>query len=60
MNSRFSIITAITYSIECFLKALLEFMLSQMTKPNSTSHNIFDFDRIMAIKKQIRRRPYEF
>ena len=60
MNSRFNIITAITYSIECFLKALLEFMLSQMTKSKSTLCNIFDFDRIMAIKKQIGGRPYEF
>ena len=38
----------------------LNFMLSQMTKSKSNSCNIFDSNRIMAIKKRIRRRPYEF
>ena len=57
MNSRFNIITAGTYRIECILKAVFEFMLSQMTSSNLC--NIFDYDRIMAIEKRIRR-PYEF
>ena len=57
MNSRFNIITAV---IELILKTMFEFMLSQMTKSKSNSCNIFDSDRIMAIKKRIRRRPYEF
>ena len=60
MNSRFNIITAVTYRIERILKAVFEFMLSQMAKSKSNSSNIFDPDRIMAIKKQIRRRPHEF
>ena len=60
MNSRFNIITAVTYRIECILKAVLEFMLSQMTKFKSNSCNIFDSDRIMTIKKQIRRRLHQF
>ena len=60
LNSIFNIINVVTYRIECILKAVLEFMLSQMTKSKSNSCNIFDPDRIMAIKKQIRRRPYEF
>ena len=60
MNSRFNIITAVTYRIERILKAVFEFMLSQMAKSKSDSSNIFDPDRIMAIKKQIRRRPHEF
>ena len=32
MNSTFNIITAVTYKIEFILKAVFEFMLSQMTK----------------------------
>ena len=64
MNSRFNIITAVTYRIECILKTVFEFMLSQMTKPKSNLCNIFDYiidlNRIMAIKIRIRRRPYEF
>ena len=60
MNSRFNIITAVINRIECILKAAFEFMLSQMTKFKSNSCNIFDSDRIMTIKKQIRRRFYEF
>ena len=60
MNSRFNIITAVTYRIERILKAVFEFMLSQMAKSKSNSSNIFDPDRIMAIKKRIRRRPHEF
>ena len=60
MNSRFNIIIAVTYKIECILEAAFEFMLSQLTKPNSSSCNIFDSDRIMTVKKQIRRRSYEF
>ena len=60
MNSRFNIITTVAYRIQCILKALFEFMYSQMTKSKSNSCYIFDSDRIMAIKKRIRRRPYEF
>ena len=60
MNSRFNIITAVTNRIECILKTAFEFMLSQMTKSKSNSCNMFDSYRIMAIKKRIRRRPYEF
>ena len=60
MNSRFNIITAVTYRIECILKAVFEFMLLQMTNSKSSLCNIFDTDRIMAIKKQIRGRPYAF
>ena len=60
MNSRFNIITAVINRIECILKAVFEFMLSQMTKFKSNSCNIFDSNRIMTIKKQIRRRLYEF
>ena len=60
MNSIFNIITAVTYRIDCILKAVFDLMLSQMTKSKSNSCNIFDSDRIMAIKKRIRRRPYEF
>ena len=56
MNSRFNSIAAVTYQIECILKALFEFVLSQMTKSKLNSCNIFDADRIMAIKKRIRRR----
>ena len=37
INSRFNIITAVTYRIECILKAVFEFMLSQMTKFKSNS-----------------------
>ena len=59
MNSRFNIITAVTYRIQCILKAVFEFMPSQMTKSNLNSCKIFASDRIMAIKKRIRRRPYE-
>ena len=32
MNSTFNIITVVTYRIEFILKAVFEFMLSQMTK----------------------------
>ena len=60
MNSRFNIITAGTYRIECILKAVFEFMLSQITKLKSNLCSIFDSDSIMAIKKRIRRRPFEF
>ena len=64
MNSRFNIITAVTYRIDCILKTVFEFMLSQMTKPKSNLCNIFDYiidlNRIMAIKIRIRRRPYGF
>ena len=60
MNTRFNIITAVTYRIECILKAVSESMLSQMTKCKSNLCNILDSDRIMAIKKRIRRRLYEF
>ena len=58
MNSRFN--SVVTYRIECILKAVLESMLPQMGKFKSNSRNIFDSDRIMAIKKRIRRRLYEF
>ena len=34
MNSRFNIIAAVTYRIECILKTAFEFMHSQMTKSN--------------------------
>ena len=60
MNSRFYIITAVTYRIESILKAVLEFMLSQMTQSKSKSCNTFDSDRISAIEKRIRRRSCEF
>ena len=60
MNSRFNIITVVTNRIDCILKAVLDFMLSQMTKSKSNSCNIFDSDRIMAIRKRIIRRLYEF
>ena len=60
MNSKFNIITAVTYRIECILKAVFEFMMSQITKSKSNLCNVFDSDKIMAIKKRIRRRPYEF
>ena len=60
MSSRFNIITAATYRVECILKAVFEFMLSQMAKSKWNLCNIFDSDRIIAIKKQIRRKPYEF
>ena len=60
MISKFNIIIAVTYRIACILKAMFEFILSQMTKSKSNSCNIFDSDRIMAIKKRIRRRSYEF
>ena len=55
MNSRFNIITVVTNRIDCILRAVLDFMLSQMTKSNSNSCNIFDSDRIMAIRKRIMR-----
>ena len=45
---------------QCILKAVFEFMFSQMAKSKSNSCYIFDLDRIMAIKKRIRRRLYEF
>ena len=51
MNSRFNIITTVAYRIQCILKAVFEFMFSQMTKSKSNSCYIFDFDRIMAVKK---------
>ena len=60
MNSRVNIITAVIYRIECILKAAFEFMFLQMTKSKSNSCNLFDSDRMMAIKKRIRRMPYEF
>ena len=60
MNSRFNIITAVTFTIQCILKTVFEFMLSQMTKSKWNSFNIFDSDRIMAIKKRIRKTPSEF
>ena len=60
LNSRFNIITAVTYRIECILKAVLEFTLSQMTKSKSKSCNTFDSGRITAIKKRIRGRTYQF
>ena len=60
MNSRFNIITTVAYRIQCILKAVFEFMFSQMTKSKSNLCYTFDSDKIMAIKKRIRRRPYEF
>ena len=60
MNCRFNIITAVTYRIECILKAVFEFMLLQITKSKSNSSNTFDSDCIMAITKRIKRRPCEF
>ena len=53
MNSRFNIITTVTYRIQCILKAVFEFMLSQMTKSKWNSCNIFDSDRIVAIKNEL-------
>ena len=58
MNSRFNIITTVTYRIQCILKVVFKFM--QMTKFKSNSCNIFDSDKIMAIKKRIRRRLHQF
>ena len=60
MNSRFNIIIVVTNRIDCILKPVLDFMLSQMTKSKSNSCNIFGSDRIMAIRKRIIRRLYEF
>ena len=60
MNRRFNIINTVTCSIDCTLESMLEFMLSRVTKTKSNSYNIFDSDSVMAIKKTIRRRPYEF
>ena len=39
MNSRFNIIIVVTYRIDCILKAVFEFMLSQMTKSKSNTFN---------------------
>ena len=59
MNGRFNINTAVTFRIDCVLEATFEFMLSEVTKTTSNLCNIFAFDRIMGIKKRIRRRPCE-
>ena len=48
INSGFNIITTVTYRIECILKAVIEFMLSQMTKSKSNSIIIFYSDGIIA------------
>ena len=53
MNSRFNIITKVAYRIQCILKAVFEFMFSQIAMSRSNSCYIFDSDRIMAIKKRI-------
>ena len=58
MNSGFNIITTVTYRIECILKAVIEFMLSQMTKSKSNSIIIFYSDGIIAFGGRIRGRPY--
>ena len=62
MNSRFNIIITVAYRIQSILKAAFQFMFQQMTKSKSNSLYIVDFDsdRIMAIKKRIRKRPHEF
>ena len=54
-----STVTAVTCRIDCVLKVMFEFMLSQVAQTKSNSCNLFDCDRILTIKKRIRRRPYE-
>ena len=55
MNGKFNVITAVAYKINCVLEAMFEFMLSQVAKTMSNSCNMFDSNRIMAIKKPITR-----
>ena len=50
MNGRLNMIATVVYRIQCILKAVLEFILLQMSKSNSC--HIFDSDRIMAVKKR--------
>ena len=54
MNSRFNIITTVTYKIQCILKAVtkLRYPLA-MTKSKSSSCNIFDSDRIRQSKNEL-------
>ena len=60
MNSRFNIITTVAYRIQCILKAVFEFMFSQMTKSKSIRVVYLIPIGLWQSKKQIRRRPYEF
>ena len=40
MKSRFNIITVATYRIDCILKAVFQFMLSQITMSKSNTSNL--------------------